>query len=921
MSALLNKSAASHSGRSTIRTRVLAIAFIPSLVFLLTGVVLTVYLVFDAIQTRSFSTKVHEAARPAGVLFANVREERRLTLQELAMTRSLRVELTEQRKRTDSAASGMADDLQSIAEDAPDNVRQHIRDAEERISRLGEFRRDVDAGNVSLQEAYDFYNGIIDSYVLGLNGVAQETPSAETAYKRMVAMPLFVSADAMSRGDALAAAGIAGGGLTEQEFRTYIGQVGAYHSTLQQSVPDMIPSVREKYEALVSGDAWKTLTSVENAFLRGNTTDLPVAEPAWRAAAAEVGATLWNLYVEQSTVATDLALDEADSTLYTSIIAGAAIIAAALAVFLLAWRLSDRLVKRLVALREATLDVAEERMPRIVERLRKGEQVDLATEVSYLDHGDDEIGQVAEAFNQAQRTAIAAAVDEAKTREGTQKVFLNIAHRSQVIVHRQLSALDAAERKQEDPDQLDLLFKLDHLSTRARRNAENLIILGGEQPGRQFRNPVPVGDIVRGAIAETEDYKRVSMGKLPGSAVAGPAVSDLVHLLAELIDNATSFSPPQSRVEVRGELVGRGAVIEIEDQGIGMEPEELDRLNEMLRNPPDFSFMALSEEPRLGLFVVARLAAKHGLTVTLRDSAYGGTRAIVLVRADLLSDVPGDEDVTTPPETAREPQSDSPVAPVSRRPRALPRRNGSEKVNGANATTVTTTLEPTFTDDPGTATVRRAPVSPPSEPKQLPAGGGDHLDRPELPRRRRRGEEEPENPAGDHSENTVEAVQGELLEEDVLEWTPDSSRSVGRHAEEDAESEPTRYVPKLPRELPRAARPAGESRPRHQARPAHERPVQPGGPESARPVSATPPAEGGLDGERPPLPRRRKQQNLAPQLMDDTSTLDRVGGGDVAGNEDAGDTSPEQARSRLSAFQQGTRRARQHQPGPDDSGD
>ncbi len=921
MSALLNKSAASHSGRSTIRTRVLAIAFIPSLVFLLTGVVLTAYLVFDAIQTRSFSTKVHEAARPAGVLFANVREERRLTLQELAMTRSLRVELTEQRKRTDSAASGMADDLRSIAEDAPDNVRQHIRDAEERISRLGEFRRDVDAGNVSLQEAYDFYNGIIDAYVLGLNGVAQETPSAETAYKRMVAMPLFVSADAMSRGDALAAAGIAGGGLTEQEFRTYIGQVGAYHSTLQQSVPDMIPSVREKYEALVSGDAWKTLTSVENAFLRGNTTDLPVAEPAWRAAAAEVGATLWNLYVEQSTVATELTLDEADSTLYTSIVAGAVIIVIALGAFFLAWRLSDGLIKRLVALREATLEVAEERMPRIVERLRKGEQVDLASEVSYLDHGDDEIGQVAEAFNQAQRTAIAAAVDEAKTREGTQKVFLNIAHRSQVIVHRQLSALDAAERKQEDPDQLDLLFKLDHLSTRARRNAENLIILGGEQPGRQFRNPVPVGDIVRGAIAETEDYKRVSMGKLPSSAVAGPAVSDLVHLLAELIDNATSFSPPQSRVEIRGELVGRGLVIEIEDQGIGMEAEELERLNEMLRTPPDFSFMALSEEPRLGLFVVARLAAKHGFSVTLRESAYGGTRAIVLVRADLLSEVSDDENRTPPSEAAETRESDAPVAPVSRRPRALPMRNGKEKVNGASSATVTTTLEPPFPDNPETATVRRAPVSPPSEPKQLPVGGDE---RPELPRRRRHEEEQPESSSDDRSESTVEAVQGELLEEDVLEWTPDS-RSGGRHAEKDTESEPTRYVPKLPRELPRANRPAGDSRPRHQARPghdrpAHERPAQPAGPANTRPGSAAPSAEGGLDAGRPPLPRRRKQQNLAPQLKDDTSTLNLASVDDAAGNEDY-DTTPEQARSRLSAFQQGTRRARQHQPGPDESGD
>jgi signal transduction histidine kinase len=792
LSALLNKSAASRRGRSTIRTRVLAIAFIPSLVFLLTGVTVATLLVVDAVQDRSFSTKVHDAAKPAGVLFANVREERRLTLQEIAMTRSLRAELSQQRQRTDGAAEDMADDLDAIAADAPDNVLAATKVAGERTAQLGEFRQRVDRGDVSLQEAYDFYNGIIDAYVVGLNGVAQETPSAESAYKRMVAMPLFVAADGMSRGDALAAAGIASGGLTEQEFRTYIGQIGAYHATLQQAVPDMIPSVRAKYEELISGDAWKTLTSVENTFLRGNTDDLPVPEPAWRAAAAEVSGALWDLYVEQSTVATELALDEADQTLYTTLLGAAAVIAAALAVFLLAWRMSDRLVKRLVALREATLELANERMPRIVERLRTGEQVDLATEVSYLDHGTDEIGQVAEAFNEAQRTAIAAAVDEAKTREGTQRVFLNIAHRSQVIVHRQLSALDAAERKQEDPDQLDLLFQLDHLSTRARRNAENLIILGGEQPGRQFRNPVPVGDIVKGAVAETEDYKRVTMGKLPAAAVAGPVVSDLVHLLAELIDNATSFSPPQSRVEVRGELVGRGVVIEIEDQGIGMEDDELERLNEMLRNPPDFSFMALSEEPRLGLFVVARLAAKHGFTVTLRDSAYGGTRAIVLVRTELLSDLPDDGE--SKPSAQEQPEAESGgAAPITRRPRALPARNG-EKVNGSPAVGAESSS--------ATTTVRRVPVAPPT-----PSVADD--DRPMLPRRGQRdgdvtaepdahdAADAPDTQNTQNSADTVEGVHGELPGEDVLTWSSDDMPGEpGRHAQvEGDDATPTRYVP------------------------------------------------------------------------------------------------------------------------------
>lgn len=986
----------------------LAIAFIPSLVFLLTGVAMAGYLIYDAIQVRSFTTKVHNAAEPAGVLFASLREERRLTLQELATTRSLRAELDQQRRQTDEAARRMAADLESIAEDAPANVRESTRDAQRRLQQLAELRQRVDNGDTSLQEAYDFYNGIIDTYTVGLNGVAQETPNAETAYKRMVAMPLFVSADSMSRGYALAAAGIESGGLTEQEFRTYIGQIGTYHSTLEQAVPDMVPSVREKYEQLVASDAWETLTRVENAFLRGNTTELPVPEPAWHAAAAEVSGALWNLYVEQSTVATELALDEAEATLTTSIVAGTGVIAVALAVSLLAWRMSDRLAKRLVSLREATLEVADERMPRIIERLRDGEQVDLESEVSYLDHGDDEIGEVAEAFNKAQRTAIAAAVDEAKTREGTRKVFLNIAHRSQVIVHRQLAVLDAAERKQEDPDQLDLLFRLDHLSTRARRNAENLIILGGEQPGRQFRKPVPLIDIVRGAIAETEDYKRVSTNRLPDIAVVGPVVSDLVHLLAELLDNATSFSPPQSRVEVRGELVGRGVVIEIEDQGIGMEADELDRFNRMLRNPPDFGFMALTEESRLGLFVVARLAAKHHLTVTLRESAYGGTRAIVLVRTELLSEIPTEiegESVSgvegTATLTTSLPASGG-VRPVPRRqPKALPSRAGDSAGDSAGDNDGQPTDTSTATgissgalspgegvDTPTTQYTPRSSSEPAEERRGLPPGGGkgradsSNSVRPELPRRERRRKHEESSQYDGGYDPGVAAVRGRLLgntadtadaadavdaaevtkitgsvntaDLDVLGDTGNaastadgtdvargqrqaepSSDRPGKHADDgdrptvgelfetmsEAElsgeswSVPTQHVPRLPRELPRAPRPNFGSRPRHEARPAQEQPLQRSWPDNGPSTPAPSSGTNALNGERPPLPRRRRQQNLAPQLREETTSTDLTGG------DDEYTTTPEQARSRLSAFQQGTRRARQHHIGSDDSGD
>ncbi|HEX3649959.1 MAG TPA: ATP-binding protein, partial [Pseudonocardiaceae bacterium] len=310
-------------------------------------------------------------------------------------------------------------------------------------------------------------------------------------------------------------------------------------------------------------------------------------------------------------------------------------------------RLSNRLVNRLKDLREKTLELADTRLPQAVGRLRGGEPIDIEREVPPLRFGDDEIGQVADAFNKAQHTAVAAAAQEARTREGVNAVFLNIAHRSQVVVHRQLEVLDRAERKQEDPDELELLFQLDHLATRARRNAENLIILGGERPGRKWRNPVPLVEIVRSAVGETEQYKRVNTGRLPEVSVTGAVVADLVHLLAELVDNATLFSPQDSRVEVRGNMVGKGVVVEVEDQGLGLADHDRELMNGLLHEPPDFGVMALSKDSRLGLFVVSRLAARHGITVTLVESVYGGVRAIVLVRASLLARESNGE---TPPE-------------------------------------------------------------------------------------------------------------------------------------------------------------------------------------------------------------------------------------------------------------------------------
>ncbi|HEY3710795.1 MAG TPA: nitrate- and nitrite sensing domain-containing protein [Amycolatopsis sp.] len=644
----------------------LSIALIPSVALLLVGIALAGYLITDAVKARDYANKIRGSENPGISFIVAAEQERQLTMSVLAGQGSARPTLLATRPKTDAAAGQISTVLQgSFADDStvPASVKQNIATFAALYAKIHELRQQVDAGQVPLLQAFTFYNQIIDQFTQGVAGLAQAARGAENAFARLSAIPIFNAAEEMQRSDALSAAGLAAGGLRGDELRAYIGEVGAYHAQLEQSVPQMIPEVRASYDKLVASPEWKTVNQVEAAFLAGGANQqLPVPQEQWRTAAHQVATTMMTLFVTQSANATNAAISDADRTLVNSLIAGAAAMLIAIAVVLVALRLSRRFIARLARLREDTLDAAEVRLPELVEQVRAGQPVDLEAGGHFLDHGTDEIGQVAEAFNKAQSAAIAAAVEEAKTREGTKAVFLNIAHRSQVIVHRQLKVLDQAERKQEDPDQLDTLFQLDHLSTRARRNAENLIILGGGQPGRQWRHPVGLAELVRGAAAETEDFARVKTATLPSIAVRGPVVGDLVHLLAELIDNATSFSPPESRVELRGNVVGKGVVIEVEDQGLGLEHEQTDELNEMLADPPDFGIMALSDEPRLGLFVVARLASRHGISVHLRESAYGGTRAIVLVRTDLLAPI---SEVTPDPEpgdAADTPIPDQPVA-------------------------------------------------------------------------------------------------------------------------------------------------------------------------------------------------------------------------------------------------------------------
>ncbi|MFE7116393.1 nitrate- and nitrite sensing domain-containing protein, partial [Streptomyces sp. NPDC057654] len=292
------------------------------------------------------------------------------------------------------------------------------------------------------------------------------------------------------------------------------------------------------------------------------------------------------------------------------------------------------MVRSLRRLQDTAQTVAQERLPELVKQLSEIDPQDVDTSVESVGvHSRDEIGKVAAAFDDVHREAVRLASEQAMLRGNVNAMFTNLSRRSQGLIQRQLSLISELESREADPDQLSSLFKLDHLATRMRRNGENLLVLAGEEPGRRWTRPVPLVDVLRAAASEVEQYERIELSGVPPTEVAGRVVNDLVHLLAELLENATSFSSPQTKVKVTGHALPDGRVlVEIHDTGIGLSPEDLAAINERLASPPTVD---VSVSRRMGLFVVGRLSLRHGIRIQLRPSDSGGTTALVMLPVDV----------------------------------------------------------------------------------------------------------------------------------------------------------------------------------------------------------------------------------------------------------------------------------------------
>ncbi|MFJ8778343.1 MULTISPECIES: nitrate- and nitrite sensing domain-containing protein [unclassified Streptomyces] len=332
---------------------------------------------------------------------------------------------------------------------------------------------------------------------------------------------------------------------------------------------------------------------------------------------------------------TDSALADAhsiaDNARDDAVINAVLVLTAVLAAFLLAAWVARTMSTSMRRLSASALEIAEQRLPALLTQLTRAIPGRVDAQVARIPiTTTDEIGEVARAFDHVHREAVRLAAEQALLRANINTIFSNLARRNQSLIERQLALITGLEDKEADPDQLENLFKLDHLATRVRRNGENLLVLGGETPAQQWDQPLPLVDVIRAAASEVEQYERVELSGVPEAQIHGRAVTDLVHLLAELLENATTFSSPHSGVLVTAARLPDGRImVEIHDRGIGLPPGELADINHQLAEPPTVD-VAISQ--RMGLYVVGRLADRHGIRVQLRPHEEGqGTTALAML--------------------------------------------------------------------------------------------------------------------------------------------------------------------------------------------------------------------------------------------------------------------------------------------------
>ncbi|MFG3119641.1 nitrate- and nitrite sensing domain-containing protein [Streptomyces sp. NPDC048197] len=892
----------------SVRRKIVALLLVP-LVSLTTMWAVTTYVTGrSANQLLDVGNVVKNLGYPVEDVIQALQHERRQSLLYLADRRGATAlsELHARTRVTDDLVARLRADAagRDVREDLEAGVGDRMNTLLKGLSSLRSLRNQVEDNTVTRDEAMESYDALVDPGYDFLAAV-HALDNVEMDKQGRALVNVTRAREALAREDALMSAVLASGSMSRRDVRELSDRIAERRVLYGTNLPLLPARDRGLY-----GDYWRSatareLTSYEDRVIAAGDRGGPDAVNAerWNTTAEKVLGDLARMGKEAGDRYQERVAPAATSIVLKAVAAGVLGFVALLVSVIVSFRIGRRHVRDLTRLRKTAHEVSGVRLPSVMRRLAAGEQVDVETEAPRLEFGPDETGQVGQALNTLQRAAIEAAVKQAEMRRGVSEVFVNLARRSQVLLHRQLTLLDAMERRTEDTDELADLFRLDHLTTRMRRHAEGLVILSGAAPSRQWRKPIQLMDVVRAAVAEVEDYERIEVRRLPRLAVDGPAVSDLTHLIAELLENATVFSPPHTAVQVLGERVANGYALEIHDRGLGMPPDQLLEANLRLAETPEFE---LSDTDRLGLFVVSRLAQRQDVRVTLQPSPYGGTTAVVFLPGAILTETgdagagregggPAAGPLTGVPVDDELDHAAGKLAALSQVPVPLPPREGRGVVDGP------VELEPPLRPD------ELGPLDDEDALFGGPRRGRDRGPRagiapvPPVPDGEQHQQTRDQAPGGGlaplprrHRPPVLVSDHGRTVDDRDRDRAGERDREREEHAVEDRDRHRDRG-------LGRDERPA--------ARGSAEGPADvPADGPAAAPPCEDPPA--GPATTPTGLPRRVRQASLAPQLKAD-------GGGRPGPERPAtpsadDDRDAEAVRARMASLQRGWQRGRRH---------
>ncbi|WP_432752151.1 nitrate- and nitrite sensing domain-containing protein [Streptomyces sp. JL2001] len=855
----------------TVRAKIVSLLMVPVVSLLALWGFATVTTAQDIARLRQLQRVDTDVRRPVAAAVTALQDERGAAVRQAVAPGAARAaELKERMRDTDAAVDRLRlDDRHTIGDtgDLPREVADRIGSFVTTVGRLSRLRAAAaGGGGADGKQVYEEYTAAVTS-AFAIEGALTGVQEAQPGTDARVLLEFARAGEMLSREDALLGAAQLGGQLDAERLQHFIGVVETRRTLAASATADLPAPDRAAWRKLADSHAYGQLTAAEDrvrAAAPGRKAAQASPSAAWDDAHDAVREELLAIEDDARRAAADRADPFGGGALSpggAAVILGLAAVAASLVISV---RIGRGLVVELISLRNTALGIARRKLPAAMRRLRAGEEIDVRAETPPGPAPQDEIGQVGEALVTVHRAALSAAVERAELANGISGVFVNLARRNQVLVHRQLNLLDSMERRADDPNELGDLFRLDHLTTRMRRHAESLIILSGAAPGRAWRMPVPLTNVVRAAVSEIEDYARVEVRRLPEAAVVGGAVADLTHLLAELVENAAQFSPPHTKVRISGEPVGNGYALEIEDRGLGMGKETLAEANTRIRQS---EALDLFDSDRLGLFVVSRLSSRHDIKVHLRTSPYGGTTAVVLLPTELLQGAlppgRGRHHATTVTVDDRDPAEGAP-----------PRQSGAAGVGTA----------PTPTPAPAQPLPRppRIPAlaAPPEEQRPGPADGTPAG----VTSLRLRGRSGPPPPTPGPAR------------------TPGSGKGPGTDAGTGSGTDPGAAEDRTGRGAasPPAPVPAQLSRPTRTAVP------PPAVPPQAPPLSPVESAEDGSD-----LPRRVRQAHLVPQLRE-APPADPA---PTAAPPGADERTPEQVRDRMTAYRDGWTRGGGAAPG------